>query len=366
MGKILYVTNCIGGGLDSWEHCKHRSSSWTNRQQYPAAVRPPDFISKNIVNFLIELGHDVSIYSYEGAMVKNEQEDLMVRLFFHKDAKLHKNKELDEWTLGLSYSDRTHELLPFINLLSMKSASEAAGFDDFDLVIYGSFFEYASLTQRQWYEVFKEAFIHNAGIIEAFKQSIPIEEILSWIDSPLEQEYAKYLGTSKPLIPPGSVEKLKESLKSIPNFYTLLDLAYEQRNNWIMNELVSAKGPSQVEHTIDSFFPKTACEQARFHCNQIIPIEKFDNLDQIKKARKSGVIDAQSLFSGFESRLILCPPSFPNFDLCENKITFRKQATLETYKDYFYGVTKITNKGNKELAENIDDLLFGSSLIKLR
>lgn len=361
MGKILYVTNCAGGGMSSWQSCKNRSSPWAYNTRSKGDIVYPESINHNLAHFLIQEGHEVSVYTQEAERLSESQAQAMMKMFFHKDAKAHKNKDLDLWTkLLYSRESLTNELFPWVNLLIMQELSEVAGFENFDMVLYDSFFEYVCLTRKNWRSIFRSCSILKSGIPRVIKDIISVEEIFAWIDSPGHTAETKCLGNYKPLLPPKHIHKLSSALFDIKNFYIVNDpVSCSARN---LN-LLSATGAENVEKTIDTFFPKTDCGKYRFHAHQFIPIDAFDNLTQIINARQLKKIDKTELFKGFESAMMQCPETLPHFKMCERKIPFQKEINASNYVDYFYGVSRITDTGYKEQAANITKMLSELSVV---
>ena len=359
MGKILYITNCAGGGMSSWESCKNRTSTWAHNARKDQNIGCPKTVNHNLTHFLVEEGHDVSVYIHEAGELSERQAKAMMKIYFHKDAKAHKNKELDLWTKMLHYqNNRTEEMFPWVSLLIIKKLSEVARFQDFDIVLYDSCAEFMCLDKKQWWTVFNNCSILKSGIPAVIKDTLSIEKIFSWIDSPAHTPETKCLGRKKPLWPPEYIEDLKGILSGIKNLYAIQDIA-----PLIGLDLLSAKGRKGVEKTIDAFFTKTECGKYRFHANQFIPIDKFDSLPQIKNARKLKKINKSELFDGFETLMLQCTEPMPHLNIWERTIPFKEKLNSDNFTDYHCGVTRITDKGYKEQAENITKMLLSQTFV---
>ena len=361
MAKILYVTNCIGGGISSWNDCKSRvASKFKTKLNTDIAI--PKHVGRSPAHYLAEFGNEVYVYSPEFYKQAPEISLLGAKALFHKNIKILEHKDIRIWTQCLSSSSgRGSELMPWVNLLIMPELNNIICFKDFDIVLYDSWFENMCLPRKEWHQAFTYSRLSQSGFVDVIKNSVPIDEILTWLDTSRQTDETKILKEKKPLISPDSARKLKSKLEDIPNLFLLNNAKLWAKAH---HELLNGVGSNNVEQAIECLFPITECGRYAFHSQQFIPIDRLNSLSQIVRSRKEKRVHKETFLDHFETDMIKCKDTLPHFNLSDNYVPFKKPVTVSNYLDYGFGCTKVTNKGCKEQADYIDDMAFGLNHIK--
>ena len=345
MAKILYVTNCSRALLSTdliWAQSLEKKR--VNKMAYLPIRRIAG--RRNFSHYLCDMGHEVDL------LVPDEGRSLV-----HRNAKVVTNSA--SALFQKSIDDGHLKFLAPPTILCMPTLAKEMNLARYDMVICDSASEYIALKKKEWYHVFDRLNLKNSIYGSFLDDSLGLANILNWIDSPFQHPESEDMGELKTLF---SADMLRENLR--PKLAKIDNLFYAQgfRDGVAspMDDFYSADTAEKCEQCLDAIFtPIDENKEFRYHGDEFISKEIFDELPQIKKVRKENKIDKRTLFDGFPTAIMMhSPPDEKDTirQLCDQFICF-DSLTTENFADLFFGISRFTNKGYRELSEAANALL---------